>query len=77
MRCYTMIVSRYGPIMTLLHSFRHEDMLLFRLKVYRGYAYCFESTSSNFKLTLNASYPVSEVLLNLIQGKLLQQTIHN
>ena len=33
MRYYTMIVLTltYWPILTLLHSFRHEDMLLFRL----------------------------------------------
>jgi len=31
MRCYIMMVSTYWPILTLLHSFRHEGMLLFRL----------------------------------------------
>ena len=30
MRCYTMIVSVYRPILTLLYSFRHSGMLLFR-----------------------------------------------
>jgi len=30
-RCYTMIVLTYWPMLTLLHSFRHEGMLLFRL----------------------------------------------
>jgi len=34
MHCYTMIVLRYWPILTLLHSFRHEGMLLFRLLVF-------------------------------------------
>jgi len=31
MRCYTTIVLTYWPILALLHSFRHEGMLLFRL----------------------------------------------
>jgi len=31
MRCYTMIVLTYWPILTLLHSFRHEGMLLLRV----------------------------------------------
>ena len=31
MRCYTMIVSTYWPILTSLHSFRYEGMILFRL----------------------------------------------
>jgi len=31
LRCYTMIVSTYQPILPLRHSFRHKGMLLFRL----------------------------------------------
>jgi len=56
MRCYTMIVLTYWPILTLLHSFRHEGMLLFRL--YRhtlgGGLNCFENTPSSFKLKVKA-----------------------
>jgi len=34
MRCYTVVVSTYWPQLTLLHLFRHEDMLLFRPNTY-------------------------------------------
>jgi len=47
MRCYVMIVLTYWPIMTLLHSFRHEGMLVFG-------THCFES----FRLKLKASHTV-------------------
>ena len=78
MRCYTMIVLTYWSILTLLHSFRHEGMLLFRLLIYsRDYAHCFERTPSSFKLKLKTSYTVSEVLLTVIQEKIDPQTIHN
>ena len=40
MHCYTMIALTYWPILTLLHSFRHEGMLLLRPKVPKlGYMY--------------------------------------
>jgi len=31
MRCYVMIVLAHSPVLTLLHSFRHEDMFVFEL----------------------------------------------
>jgi len=68
---YVMIILTYWPILTLLKSLRHEDMV----GLVRGYVNCFESTLSSFRL--KASCTVSKVRWTLIQEKLEPQTIHN
>ena len=60
LRCYIMVFLPQRPILPLLHSFRHEDMLVFRTRSFRAHRI-------KKRLKLKASYIVSEVLWTLIQ----------